>query len=78
MCLPGEGPTLVEPALTWAWRCLTTAPIAVLIIGLSRFSFSSFTFPPTQSSTEAGGTLPGWLPRGAANCWPSGGSLSLL
>lgn len=28
--------------------------------------FRSFTFPPTQSATEAGGTLPGWLPREAA------------
>lgn len=55
MCLPRGGPTLVEPALTWAGRCLTTAPIALLIIGLFRFSFSSWVslghlhFPPPKA-----------------------------
>lgn len=55
MCLPRGGPTLVEPVLTWARRCLTTAPIALLIIGLFRFSFSSWVslghlhFPPPRA-----------------------------
>lgn len=55
MRLPGEGSTLAEPNLVWAWRRLATAPIAILIVGLSRFSFSSWVslghlhFPPPKA-----------------------------